>query len=62
MSDFLKKELNKCTYCDFSNYDKETNTYHIPKYEKPRYNLHSCYLVKLASNIVNNKNSVLAVN
>lgn len=62
MRDTTKKQLEQCRYADLSNYDSVTNTYHIPKYTKPTYDVGKYYLVKLSQILVNNNNSVLAAN
>lgn len=61
-SKIVEEQLNKCSFADLSCYDKNTNTYHIPKYSRPRYELGKCYLVKLPKEIVKNPMSVLATN
>ena len=58
----IKEQLEKCQFADLNNYDSRTNTFLIRKYCKPTYELNHCYLVRLPSSIVNNSDSVLAVN
>ena len=58
----IKEQLEKCQFADLNNYDPNTNTFYVKKYSKPTYELNHCYLVKLPINIVNNTDSVLAVN
>ncbi len=58
----LTKLLAQCRYADTSNFDPKTDTYHIPKYSKPVYDVGGCYLVRLSSAIVKNANSALATN
>lgn len=58
----LSKLLSQCRYADTSNFDPTTNTYHIPKYAKPVYDVGSCYLVRLSKAIVKNPDSALAAN
>jgi hypothetical protein len=58
----IKEQLEKCQFADLNNYDIRTNTFLIKKYSRPTYELNHCYLVKLPHNIVNCKDSVLAVN
>lgn len=58
----IKEQLEKCQFADLNNYDQNTNTYLIKKYSKPTYDLNKCYLVKLPTSIINNGDSVLAVN
>ena len=62
MGDIIKKQLEKVSYADLSRYDEKTNTYYIPKYSKPTYEVGSGYLVKLPLELVNNKTSVIASN
>lgn len=58
----IKEQLEKCQFADLNNYDPMTNTFLIRKYCKPTYELNHCYLVRLPNSIVNNSDSVLAVN
>jgi len=62
MNEAIKKQLELCQFANLSNYDKATNTYHIPKYAKPNYKIGNCYLVKVSGSIVKNASSVIAVN
>ena len=62
MRDYVKKQLAKCHYADLSDYDERTNTYHIPKYSKPRYEVGKMYLVKLSGSLVDNADSAVATN
>lgn len=61
-SQLAKQHLKSCTYADLSNYDEVTNTFIIPKYNKPKYDVGKMYLVQLAPNLVNNTDSVIATN
>ena len=58
----IKEQLEKCQFADLNNYDSRTNTFLIRKYCKPTYELNHCYLVRLPNSIINNGDSVLAVN
>ena len=58
----IKEQLDKCQFANLNNYDPATNTFLIPKYSKPTYDLNKCYLVRLPLNIVNTGDSVLAAN
>jgi hypothetical protein len=58
----IKDQLEKCQFADLNNYDPNTNTFLIRKYSQPTYEVQHCYLVRLPNNIINNKDSVLAVN
>lgn len=62
MREFTKKQLAKCSYADLSDYDERTNTYKIPKYSKPKYEVGKMYLVKVSGGLVNNADSVIATN
>lgn len=58
----IREQLEKCQFADLNNYDAQTNTFLVRKYSKPTYELNHCYLVRLPLIIVNNADSVLAVN
>ncbi len=58
----IKEQLEKCQFADLNNYNPNTNTFTIRKYSKPTYEMNHCYLVRLPNSIVNNTDSVLAVN
>lgn len=60
--DYIKKQLQECNFADLSNYDQKTNTFIIPKYSKPIYELNKCYLVKVATYFINNTSTVIASN
>ena len=62
MRKIIQDQLNACIYADLSNYNQQTNTYHIPRYTKPIYTVNNCYLVRLPLSIINNTTSTLAVN
>lgn len=62
MRDSIRKQLESCAYAIPTHYDKETNTYFIPRYTAPTYKIGHCYIVKVADNIVNNISSIIAVN
>ena len=58
----IKEQLEKCQFANLNNFDPTTNTFLIPKYSQPTYEMNHCYLVKLPLTIVNNSDSVLATN
>ncbi len=58
----IKEQLDKCQFANLNNYDSVTNTFLIPKYSQPTYDLNKCYLVKLPLNIISTGDSVLATN
>lgn len=62
MRDYIKKQLARCAFADLSNFDETINTYHIPKYTKPRYEVGKCYLIRLPNYLINNPNTLLATN
>lgn len=59
---FIEKQLEKVMIADLSNFDLQTNTYKIPKYTKPHYEVGKCYLIQLPKNIINNTTCILATN
>ena len=58
----IKEQLDKCQFANLNNFDPNTNTFIIPKYAHPTYEVTRCYLVKIPNSILNNSDSVLAVN
>jgi len=62
MRSIIKKQLAEVNYADLSNFNKETNSFIIPKYNKPKYELNRMYLIQVAGVLVNNTDSVLASN
>lgn len=62
MSTVVSTQLEKVVFADLSHFDESTQTFIIPRYSKPTYKLGACYLVKVAPDIVNNPNSVIATN
>lgn len=58
----IETQLEKCQFADLSNFDPATNTFHIPKYSKPTYQVGAFYLVKVAADVVGNPTSVVATN
>ena len=62
MRDLIRKQLQNCSYANLSNFDAATQTFIIPKYQKPHFVLGNMYLVQLSSILVNNTTSVTAVN
>lgn len=59
---YVLEQLKKCSFADLSNFNEETNTYIIPKYSKPHYELNKCYLVQIPPQVMCNTCSVIAVN
>jgi len=62
MRDLIKDQLKQVNYANLNYFDEATQTFVIPKYSKPKYELNKMYLVMLPGSIVNNKESVLASN
>lgn len=58
----IQKQLKKVIYADLSNFDQTTNTYIIPKYSKPKYDVGKMYIVKIPLDVLNVANSALASN
>ncbi len=58
----IKEQLDKCQFANLNNYDPTTNTFLIPKYSQPTYDINKCYLVRLPLTIINTPDSVLATN
>ena len=56
------EQLKKCEFADLSDYNQETRTYHIPKYNKPIYIIGKCYIIKVHNEVINNITSVTATN
>lgn len=57
MREYVKKQLLALELAIPSTYEQQTNTYFIPKYNKPVYRKGSCYVVKLSENY---KNEILS--
>ena len=62
MREIIKQQLQNCSYANLSNYDPATQTFLIPKYQKPHFVLGNMYLVQLSGALVNNISSVIAAN
>ena len=59
---YIKEQLKKCNFADLSNYDEKSQTFFIPTYTKPTYELNKCYLIQVADYFINNKVSLIATN
>lgn len=57
-----EEQIKQCKVAKVASYDAEEHIYHISKYSKPTYDAQKYYIVKVASNFVNNPNTVLAIN
>lgn len=62
ISKIVEQQLKKCYFAKLNNFDPDTNTYNIPKYSKPKYDLSNCYLIKVNKEFINNPNTMLASN
>lgn len=62
MNKIIEEQLKKVVFADLNNYNENTNTFIIPKYSKPSFEIGKCYLVKVAGRIINNNISSLATN
>jgi len=62
MTDYIKNQLKRVSYANLNNFDEATNTFHIPKYTKPKYDAGHCYLIKVARELINNTTNTLASN
>lgn len=62
MREYIKDKLRHARYADLSRYDKKTGRCFIPKFTKPVYEIGKSYIVQLPAHLVNNPNSVEAIN
>lgn len=58
----VQQQLSQCNYADLRRFDETTNTYLIPKYSHPKFELNKMYIIQLPPTITNNVSSVLAAN
>lgn len=61
MTDYIYAKLKQLSVAKIL-LDKNINEYLIPKYSKPKFDIGKMYLIKVSSEIVNNPNSILAIN
>ena len=62
-SKLIEEQLSKVMVADLSNYEKDTNTYFIPKVSTPCFDVDKCYIIALNDNIIGqNENSLLISN
>jgi hypothetical protein len=59
---YIREQLKKCNFADLANYDEKSQTFFIPKYCKPTYDLNKCYLIEVADYFIGNKTNLIAVN
>ena len=62
MRELIRQQLQNCSYADLNHFDPATNTFIIPRYQKPHFALGNMYLVQLSGVLVNNTSSVIAAN
>jgi len=63
MNKIIKEQLNKIQVADMSNYNKDTYSFIIPKYNADRFEEDKCYLIELDNIlIIDNKESILQSN
>lgn len=62
MSSYIYDQLKQVNLADLSNYDANTNTFHIKRYAAPQYDIGKCYIVRVNNHLINNTTSVLAIN
>lgn len=62
MRELIKQQLQSCSYASLTDFNSDTNTFTIPRYTKPHYELGKMYLVRLSGILINNTTSVVAVN
>ena len=58
----IEEQLAKVNYADLTNYDKKTNTYHIPKNNKKVFCINKSYLIELSDYLLEDTNSLLQTN
>lgn len=56
------EQLSKIALADLRNFDEKTNTYYIPKYNRPRFYEGKIYIIQIANELINNPNSVYITN
>lgn len=62
MRKIIEEQLLQVKVADLSNFDEAINTYYIPKYKKPAYDVGNCYIIQISKTIINNPDSVWATN
>lgn len=53
--ELIQEQLKRIQFADLSNYDKETNTYHIPKINQIKLKVNHQYLIKIKDSLYNNE-------
>ncbi len=49
--DLIKQQLSSVQFADLSNYDKETNTYYIPKINQIKLKINHQYIIKIKDSL-----------
>lgn len=62
MNKILEKQLANVKVADLSNYDEETATYFIPKFNQVMLEVDNCYLIKLKTRIPSDSNLTINLN
>lgn len=52
--ELIKEQLSKVQFADLSNYDKETNTYHISKINQIKLKINHQYIIKIKDSLYDN--------
>ena len=55
MNSLIEKELKKVEQADLSNFDRNTNTYHIPRKVDIKIKEDACYLIYLEDSFFNDQ-------
>ena len=58
MKNKIEIELQKVKIADLSHFDKETNTYFIPKNKETKYYTNQCYLVELNNSMLDRESQI----
>lgn len=62
MREYIKKQLEKCSYVNINNCQKIDNVYKINKYVAPHYEVNKGYIIKINEELVNAPQSLVATN
>lgn len=58
---FILDQLAQCAFASPTAFNKETHTFSIPRYTKPKYDIGKCYIVQLPDHLLR-ADSILATN
>jgi hypothetical protein len=59
---YVQEQLQNCSFADLSGLKPGVYSVLVPKYSKPRYDIGKTYLISVSQEVLNNPNSVTAVN